>query len=69
MSLDSDQISGEKHELNYVLKKYGKKQSSKNHDLLTAKVKDFKGDTGYQPHNRDSFYKYVDDNKIEDMLE
>ncbi len=61
-------ISREEHELNYVLKKYGKKQSQGNRDKMIALLDAFKKDDAYEPHMREQFYKYIDDkNAFDDM--
>jgi len=69
MASDRDLISSEDHELNYVLKKWGKKQSASNREKLADALKKFKGIAKYQPHNRESFYKYADDKNVKDKLE
>ena len=69
MPSDRDLVSSEDHEINYLLRKWDKKQSKKNREILVGKLKDFKHDDSYAPHNRDSFYKYVDDKKVKDLLE
>lgn len=69
MAKDADLISTEEHELNYVLKKWDKKQSKANRETLTAALKAFNGDAAYKPHNRENFYKYADDKGIKPKLE
>lgn len=69
MANDRDLISTEEHELNYVLKKWEKRQTKENREKLTAALKAFNKDAGYKPHNRENFYKYADDKKIKKGLE
>lgn len=69
MPKDSDLVSSQTHELNYLLKKWDKKQSRKNRDILKDVLKDFKADESYKPHTRGNFYKYVEDHDILKLLE
>jgi large subunit ribosomal protein L30 len=69
MAKDRDLVSEEKHELDYLLKKWDKRQNQANRDILTEKLKDFKIDKAYSPHNRENFYKYVDDKGIKELLD
>jgi|GEM_PF-835997 len=69
MASDRDLVSSEDHEMNYLLRKWDKKQSKENRETLVEKLKEFKHDDDYQPHNRESFYKYVDDNDVKSLLE
>jgi len=57
---DSDFISKDDHELNYVLKKYSKRQTKGNRFSLLESLRAFKNNSGYAPHNRRDFYRYVD---------
>ena len=68
MPSDRESISTEEHELNYLLKKYEKRQTEENREILTDLIKEWKGDAEFAPHNRDSFYDWVDDDD-EDVLE
>lgn len=69
MASDRDMISSEDHELNYVLRKWGKKQSIANREILADYLKDFKADDTFQPHNRENFYKYIDQKFLKSNLE
>jgi|GEM_PF-774994 len=69
MASDRDLVSSEDHELNYLLQKWSKRQSIENREKLAEALKTFKEDENYKPHNRENFYKYVDDNNIKDILE
>ena len=69
MASDRDLISTEEHELNYVLKKWEKKQSIANREVLIDALKKFNADVNYKPHNRENFYKYADDKKIKGKLD
>lgn len=66
---DRDLISTEVHELNYLLKKWKKRSTQENRDLLKNKLMEFKKDKKYKNHNRKNFYYYVEDNKTKDLLE
>lgn len=48
------------HELNYVLRKYGKRLTVTNRALLREVGVRFKKNTQFKPHNRENFYKYVE---------
>jgi len=69
MASDKDLISKEEHELNYVLKKWDKKQSAENREKLAAALDTFKADENFKPHNRENFYKYADEKNIKNDLE
>ena len=56
---DSDMISKEEHELNYLLKKWEKKQSIANRNKLIKKLDEFNADPNYRNSNREDFYRYV----------
>lgn len=56
---DAEMISKEEHELNYLLKKWGKKQSIENREKLSKKLDEFNADPNYRTHNREDFYRYV----------
>lgn len=67
---DRDYISQQdEHELNYVLKKYGKRQTQGNRDRLVELLGAFRDDASYAPHKRDDFYRYVDATKSFDAME
>lgn len=65
MATDADLISKEEHELNYLLKKWNKKQSIANRKQLIGKIDEFNGNQNYRTSNREDFYKYV--NFIENL--
>lgn len=69
MPSDHEMISTEKHELNYVLKKFGKRQTEENREILIEIIQEWKDDDDYSPHNRESFYDYFDDDEILEELE
>lgn len=56
---DAEMISKEEHELNYVLRKWGKKQSISNRQKLIKKLDEFNADPNYRTHCREDFYRYV----------
>ncbi len=66
---DADLISTEAHELNYVLKKYNKRQTASNRDKFIALLDVFKADEAYQPHWRTEFYQFVEDKNAFDELD
>ena len=58
----------EEHELDYILKKYGKEPSKENRDLLKEfgkKAKEFLRKTMLE---HDEFYKYLADNSLVSKL-
>jgi hypothetical protein len=59
---DEEMISKEPHELNYVLKKFGKRQTATNRDKFEAILDQFRANDSYAPHLREDFYRYLDDN-------
>jgi small subunit ribosomal protein S6 len=66
---DAEIISTEDHELNYVLKKYGKRQTAANREKFVILLDEFKADAGYGPHLREQFYKYIEDKNAFDIME
>ena len=59
----------EDHELDYILRKYGKRQTKDNREELRSACKAHKKDKSYKPANRESFYKYIADKKVLKKLE
>ena len=59
MAQDSELISKEEHELNYLLKKWNKIQSNSNRKKLSTKLDEFNADSNYRTHNREDFYRYI----------
>ncbi len=59
----------QKHELQAVLRRYGKRETKINLDVLQAAGKMFKQNALYAPHNRDSFDRYLVDKNILRRLE
>ncbi len=57
---DSEQISKQDHELNYVLQKYGKRQTKENREKLSDALDAFRDDDDYTTYLRADFYKYVE---------
>jgi len=66
---DAEVISTEDHELNYVLKKYGKRQTKANREKFIVLLNEFKADADYEPHLREQFYKYIEDKNAFDIME
>ncbi len=69
MFKDSEMISKQTHELNYVLKKYGKKQSEKNREKMIDLLNGFVKFEEYKPHMRKEFYQYIEDKNAFDSME
>ena len=59
MSYDAELISTEEHELNYLLKKWNRKQSISNREKLVHKIEEFNSISKFRTHNREDFYTYV----------
>jgi|GEM_PF-2490016 len=68
---DHKELSLQAHELNYILKKFEKKESEKNRGTLRGWEKKFKDNNGGQQaksYTKDDFYNYIK-GKIESELE
>lgn len=59
MAQDAELISKEEHELNYLLKKWNKKQSIPNREKLVQKIDEFNANPKFRTHNREDFYTYL----------
>lgn len=59
--LDKDFISKEKHELDYVLRKWDKRTTQENRDILIKALDSFNADPTLEPHTRPLFYKFAED--------
>lgn len=66
---DSEFIAKDEHELNYVLKKYGYRQTKDNRDKFEDLLDQFRKDSAYAPHKRDDFYRYMDATNCFDCME
>ena len=66
---DSEYIAKDEHELNYVLKKYEKRQTQENRVKFADMLDAFRKDDSYKPHKRDDFYRYIAATKCFDTLE
>ena len=66
---DADYIAKDEHELNYVLKKYGKRQTQENRAKFEEMLDAFRDDAAYEPHKRADFYRYIDATSCCDALE
>jgi len=66
---DGDFISKEKHELDYVLRKWGKRTTQENRDILAAALDRFNADKALEPHTRELFYKYAEGSGLLSALE
>jgi outer membrane protein OmpA-like peptidoglycan-associated protein len=71
VSMPSDHrlVSKEKHELDYLLWKWNKRQTKENREELASNLDKFNADQSYKPHNRITFYKYVDDYAVKEQLD
>ena len=58
---DAEMISKQPHELDYVLKKYGKRGTQGNRDTLSILLDAFRANAKYKPHLREDFYKFAED--------
>lgn len=56
---DSDFISKEDHELDYVLKKWGKRGTAENRRVLSGALDEFNRDPAYPAHTRKDFYEWA----------
>lgn len=54
----------EKHEMLRVLETHGRRGTEANVKIVMAACKRFKKDKGYQPHNRDNFYRYLRERRV-----
>jgi len=69
---DWSQLSLQDYELNYILKKFNKKESEANRQTLRyweKKFKDTKGGQGTKSYTKEEFYDYFKSNKVESQLE
>jgi len=57
---DKDFISTEKHELDYVLRKWSKRTTQENRDKLVEALDAFNADASLEPHLREQFYEYAE---------
>jgi hypothetical protein len=65
---DKDLVACEQdHEMNTILARYGKRQTTVNRERLRVHCRKWKATPSYSPHNRGSFYRYIDNNNV--MLE
>lgn len=57
---DSNLVAcGQEHEMNTVLARFNKRQTASNRSIITRACQNWKADPRYQPHNRESFYRYL----------
>jgi outer membrane biosynthesis protein TonB len=70
VSQDRNLISfGVDHEVAYVLRKFNKRITKKNKEKLVEFGKKFKSLKSYKPHNRKSFYTFMEDKKVLSKLD
>lgn len=61
MASDHDLVACEQeHEMQYILRIYGKTQTQMDLLDIRSKCRAFKQDIMYSPHNRANFYKYLE---------
>ena len=68
---DRSELSLKKHELNYILKKFGKRETEKNRSVLRnweKMFKDIKGGQHTKNYTKDEFYDFIK-GKVEHDLE
>lgn len=58
---------GEDHEMKYILKKYGKRQTQENVDALSKACKKFKA--SHKNDDREDVYKFLESSGLLDKLE
>lgn len=66
---DSDFISKEEHELDYVLKKWGKRGTGANRQTLIKALDEFNRDPAYPAHTRKDFYAWAEGKAFMNALE
>lgn len=54
----------EDHEMKTVLKHFKKRETNANVERLRGHCKSHKKDDSYKPHNRDSFYRYINEKNV-----
>jgi len=59
----------EEHEIKYILEKFDQRQTQNNILTLQGACRAWKDNADYQPHNRDSFYRYIEEKEILAKLE
>ena len=62
-------ISINDHNLNSLLKQWGKRQTKKNRSLLTSKIKEFREISLHASNNALSFNKYIKSNRVKSLLD
>jgi len=67
MTSDWKQISQEEHEIEYVLKKFDKRTTRRNIDMLKLLLRKFKEKTSSS--DRDEFYKYLKEGSVLDVFD
>jgi len=66
---DNDFISKEKHELDYVLRKWKCRTTQANRAILIDALEKFRADDAQAPHTRKEFYEWADRNSLAATLE
>lgn len=66
---EKDFVSKEKHELDYLLGKWGKRASDENRDMLIEALDRFRAEAGFSPHKREQFYAFVEEVDLLERLE
>jgi len=66
---DKDFISKEEHELDYVLRKWGRSATQANRDKLIEALDRFHADQAYEPHTRARFYDFAEKTGLAATLE
>jgi hypothetical protein len=66
---EKDFVSKEKHELDYLLGKWGKRASDENRDMLIEALDRFRAEAGFSPHKREQFYAFAEEVGLLERLE
>lgn len=66
---DAQRISKEQHELDYVLRKWDRRTTKANRDILSVALDAFNSDESLSDHDRDAFYRWADKTGLKDRLE
>lgn len=66
---EKDFISKEKHELDYLLDKWGKRASDENRDMLIEALDRFRAEASFSPHKREQFYAFAEEVSLLERLE
>ncbi len=60
MYKDTDFVSRQSHELDYILRRYGLRPDAANRQRLLGLLDAFHAAADYAPHHRADFYRYLE---------